>query len=85
MGNWKYLPPHGKPNPALSLNAKTFYRKKVAPPGNGIKYILKPQRTTSQAVSITQRNLGLIQKAARLPWDTTFHEPTSGSTTSMSA
>jgi hypothetical protein len=32
MGNWKYLPPHGKPNPALSLNAKTFYRKKVAPP-----------------------------------------------------
>jgi hypothetical protein len=33
MGNWKYLPPHGKPNPALSLNAKTFYRKKVAPPG----------------------------------------------------
>jgi hypothetical protein len=34
MGNWKNLPPHGKPNPALSLNAKTFYRKKVAPPND---------------------------------------------------
>jgi hypothetical protein len=36
MGNWKYLPPHGKPNPALSLNAKTFYRKKVAPPSSSV-------------------------------------------------
>jgi hypothetical protein len=33
LGNRKNLPQHGKPNPALSLDAKTFYRKKVAPPG----------------------------------------------------
>jgi hypothetical protein len=32
MGNRKNLPQHGKPNPALSLNAQTFYRKKIAPP-----------------------------------------------------
>ena len=33
MGNRKNLPQPGKPNPALSLNAQTFYRKKIAPPG----------------------------------------------------
>jgi len=38
MGNWKSLPQHGKPNPALSLNAKAFYRKKLAPPLSGVKY-----------------------------------------------
>ncbi len=32
MGNRKNLPQPGNPNPALSLNAKIFYRKKVAPP-----------------------------------------------------
>ena len=32
MGNRKKLPQPGKPNPALSLNAQTFYRKKIAPP-----------------------------------------------------
>jgi hypothetical protein len=32
MGNRKNLPQPGKPNPALSLNAQTFYRKKIAPP-----------------------------------------------------
>ena len=33
MGNRKNLPQRGKPNPALSLNARRFYRKKIAPPG----------------------------------------------------
>ena len=32
MGNRKNLPQPGKPIPALSLNAQTFYRNKIAPP-----------------------------------------------------
>jgi hypothetical protein len=69
MGNRKNLPQRGKPNPALSLNARRFYRKKIAPPGNSGSFSAgRKHLTEGNEVNEGQRTgaLGVVFRRAKI-------------------
>jgi putative transposase len=72
MGNRKKLPQHGSHNPALSLDAHTFYRKEIARPKYHVVFIPKCRRKVLyQGI---RRELGVVFRELAGQWECKVEE-----------